>query len=131
GRRRALEAGAMASLPKPVTAEAFRTVLHSVISPAERRAPATARAVPPWPSVTAMPPSPTPARAPAVEERPEADDVEGIASGSIAVSFQDGPVYWCAPAREGGWRCARCGVGVLRSGAVRAHFRRSHAAGPR
>src|SRR5262249_58199396 len=85
---------------------------------AERRAPATARAVPPWPSVTAMPPSPTPARAPAVEERPEADDVEGIASGSIAVSFQDGPVYWCAPAREGGWRCARCEIGLLRSDAV-------------
>src|SRR5262249_49655724 len=47
GRQRAFDAGAMAYLPKPVTAEAFRTVLHSVISPAERRAPATARAVPP------------------------------------------------------------------------------------
>src|SRR5262249_43896890 len=60
GRQRAFDAGAMAYLPKPVTAEAFRTVLHSVISPVGPLPPSVPQVVPPWPSVTAMPPAPTP-----------------------------------------------------------------------
>ena len=114
GRRRAFDAGAMAFLPKPFTAEAFRAVIHSVISPTGPRAPAA-------PSVAigraSLPAAPAPA-AVASPGEPEvgADPVEG----SIPVSFQGGPVYWCPPNGEGAWRCGRCELGVIRAAEVGA-----------
>jgi CheY-like chemotaxis protein len=107
-RKRAFEAGAMAFLPKPFGAEAFRSVIHSVISPDGPRAPAPARAV----SIR-VPVTPPPPAEDAFEESPE---VEQVASeGAIAVRFQDGPVYWCEPRAEGGWSCGRCEMGSIAS----------------
>jgi CheY-like chemotaxis protein len=120
GRKRAFEAGAMAFLPRPFTAEAFRAVLHSVVSPAGPRPPGSPRAPsargghraapvawsPPPPAVArAGPRAPAPAPAPASTPAPRAEDM-------IPVSYQGGPVYWCEPDAEG-WRCGRCELGLI------------------
>jgi CheY-like chemotaxis protein len=113
GRRRAFDAGAMAFLPKPFTAEAFRAVIHSVISPAGPRAPA-------GPGVgigrVSRPVAPAPALASPAEAELDAEPAEG----SIPVSFQGGPVYWCPPNGEGAWRCGRCELGVIGAAEVGA-----------
>jgi len=109
-RQRAFDAGAMAFLPKPFTTEAFRSVIHSVVSPAGPPLPGAPRAPSPRAStpVTFAPPSP--ADEPALEEEEAV-----VAEGSLPVSYQGGPVYWCAPDGQGGWRCARCEMGTIRS----------------
>jgi CheY-like chemotaxis protein len=114
GRRRAFDAGAMAFLPKPFTAEAFRAVIHSVIGPTGPRAPAATgiaigRTSGPVAQASAAASSPT-------EPEPGAGPVEG----SIPVSFQGGPVYWCPPNGEGKWRCGRCELGVIGAAEVGA-----------
>lgn len=115
-RRRAFDAGAMAFLPKPFTAEAFRSVVQSVISPAGPRPggprPAISRPAGGAPAT----PRPSLARMPGpVEEPPlEASGVP-VAEGSLPVSYPGGPVYWCPPDSDGGWRCARCELGSVRS----------------
>jgi CheY-like chemotaxis protein len=113
GRRRAFDAGAMAFLPKPFTAEAFRAVIHSVISPTGPRAPA-------GPGVAigrgSRPVAPAPAASPPAAVEPDAEPVDG----SIPVSFQGGPVYWCPPNGEGAWRCGRCELGVIGAAEVGA-----------
>jgi len=111
GRRRAFDAGAMAFLPKPFTAEAFRAVIHSVISPSEPSAPA-ARGV--AIGRGSRPFAPAPATVSAAEPEEEAAPAEG----SIPVSFQGGPVYWCPPNAEGTWRCGRCELGVIKAAEV-------------
>ncbi len=106
GRRRAFDAGAMAFLPKPFTAEAFRAVIHSVISPTGPRAPAA-------PGVAIGRASRPVAPAPPAASPAEAELEAGPVDGSIPVSFQGGPVYWCPPNAEGTWRCGRCELGVI------------------
>src|SRR5262249_12272707 len=128
GRQRAFDAGALAFLPKPFTAEAFRSVIHSVISPAGPgpvggpRLPAGQRAAPvrrPGPGL-AVPAAP----ARVVPPSPELDEAEPeaaapMAEGSLPVSYQGGPVYWCPPTADG-WRCGRCELGLIGSPAVGA-----------
>lgn len=133
-RKRAFDAGALAFLPKPVTAEAFRSVIQSVLSPVGARAaggsPAasgSAGALAPPPSVvtrraslltpSVVPPDPAaawPAAPSAAPPRalPAPPDTT-IKSGSIAVSSESGVVYWCEPEPDGGWRCGRCELGVI------------------
>jgi DNA-binding response OmpR family regulator len=106
GRRRAFDAGAMAFLPKPFTAEAFRAVIHSVISPAGPHAPT-------GPSVAIGRTSRPIASAPVAVSPAEAEVGAEPVEGSIPVSFQGGPVYWCPPNDAGTWRCGRCELGVI------------------
>jgi len=136
-RKRAFDAGAVAFISKPFTAEGFRSAIFSVLSPAgpplpgpPRRAsrPAPARvplAPPPIPPRQARaplaPPSVAPAPAPAARSaapapRPRAEAIR--TDDAIPVSFQGGPVYWCEPDAEGGWRCGRCETGLLASGQI-------------
>ncbi len=97
-RKRAFDAGAMAFIGKPFTVEAFRSIIHSVIGPADPEVPGLRRAV------LERPP---PAVAPALPETsPSAE--------SIPVRFQSGPVYWCEP-EPAGWRCGRCELGLIAS----------------
>jgi CheY-like chemotaxis protein len=99
-RQRAFEAGAVAFINKPFTAQAFRSVIHSAISP------------PQWPSV-----SPTPAAPPApfpvsptptpTWRRPRP------ALGQVVVRAETGETYSCPPHPQGGWRCGRCELGLI------------------
>lgn len=114
GRKRAFEAGALAYLPKPFTAEAFRAVIHSVISPAGPRAPAAPRA---GSRPTSVPLAPARfAAAPAPREAAPAPAEASLSAAAIPVSFQGGPVYWCEPVAGSGWRCGRCELGLIAEG---------------
>ncbi|MBI2468936.1 MAG: response regulator [Candidatus Rokubacteria bacterium] len=114
-RKRAFDAGALVFLPKPFSAEALRAVVQSVISPEGPRAPGASRAAPRVRVELSPAPSELSAAAPEDSAAPsEATWTEG----SIAVRFEDGPVYWCEPGPEGGWRCGRCELGAIRSDAV-------------
>ncbi len=116
-RRRAFDAGAMAFLAKPFTAEAFRSVVHSVLSPAGPR-PAAARRAPAKAPVRvslnppAAPSVPAPFAPGPAETPPPARSAASAGAGAIPVSFQGGAVYWCEP-DEGGWRCGRCETGLI------------------
>ena len=113
-RQRAFDAGALAFLPKPFTAEAFRSVIHTVVSPAGPHPPAGPRVGRPaaWGAPAPAPVAPSPS-----EDTPEwpGRDETPLAEGSLPVSFQGGPVYWCAPDPKGGWQCARCELGLIRA----------------
>jgi CheY-like chemotaxis protein len=111
GRKRAFEAGALAYLPKPFTAEAFRAVIHSVISPAGPRAPSAPRA---GFRPGSAPRAPAPfGAAPAPRDAAPTPAEAGPSAAAIPVSFQGGPVYWCEPVPGGGWRCGRCELGLI------------------
>jgi CheY-like chemotaxis protein len=129
-RKRAFDAGAMAFLPKPFTAEAFRAVLRSVVSPANpptigASRPAARPAVRPPPiRIPLSPPADTPTAARAVSPAAArsaagpaaAARLEPVAAAeALPVSYQGGAVYWSQPDGEGGWRCGRCEVGTLAS----------------
>jgi CheY-like chemotaxis protein len=126
GRQRAFDAGAMAFLPKPFTAEAFRSVIHSVISPAGPRPPGAPRPAPPRAAtVRRIGPAPVPSAPSRFTPPPELDDAEPDVAptveveGSLPVSYQGGPVYWCPPTADG-WRCGRCELGLIGSPTVGA-----------
>jgi CheY-like chemotaxis protein len=115
GRKRAFEVGAVAFMSKPFTAEAFRSVVYSVIGPAGPR-PAAAprpgsRAAPVRNSLEPLPEVPPPPLDFAPPESPTTIRAED----SIPVSFQGGQVYWCEPDSDGHWRCGRCETGTLAS----------------
>jgi CheY-like chemotaxis protein len=118
GRKRAFEAGAVAFMSKPFTAEAFRSVIYSVIGPPGPRAAAAPRsAARAAPVRIPLDPPPPPAPPAAFDDPPGMSAVEERVQveGSIPVSFQGGPVYWCEPDDEGHWRCGRCETGTLAS----------------
>jgi hypothetical protein len=65
-----------------------------------------------WSSPPAAGARPQPRRAaPAPAPAPRAAD-------AIGVSYQGGPVYWCEPDAESGWRCGRCELGIIASATV-------------
>lgn len=116
-RKRAFEAGALAFLSKPFGAEAFRSALHSTISPEGSRGvgPPTGRGRPAIPVSVAPPPGrPAPSEPPAEPSESRSTRSEG----AIAVRFQGGPLYWSEPDADGGWRCGRCEVGLLAAAVV-------------
>jgi CheY-like chemotaxis protein len=116
GRKKAFEVGAVAFMSKPFTAEAFRSVIYSVIGPAGPRPAAPPRSAPraaPVRNSLEPPPRPVPTSFDPVEP---ADPPRRIQSDeSIMVSFQGGQYYWCEPDAEGQWRCGRCETGMLSS----------------
>jgi len=130
GRRRAFEAGAVAFLPKPITADALRAVIRTVVSPAGGSPPSPApgaprpaaglRPAPPAGPPSALPrPAPVaaPALAPAARTAPAAARpaaATGVAA-TVAVRFPGGPAYTCEPDPDGGWRCGRCELGLIGS----------------
>lgn len=126
-RKRAFDAGAVAFISKPFTAEGFRSAIFSVLSPAGPRLPGPPRPVSRAPTVRiplAPPPvAPAPTRIPAHPAHPPDAPPPARAEAfrtedAIPVSFQGGPVYWCEPDAEGGWRCGRCETGLLSSGQI-------------
>jgi CheY-like chemotaxis protein len=90
-RQRAFEAGATAFLNKPFTAEAFRSVIHSAISPPQQPSVSSTRAAPTAPA----PPVPAPLARPAVGQ---------IGRAETGATFSAHPT-------PGGWRCGRCESG--------------------
>jgi CheY-like chemotaxis protein len=114
GRKKAFEVGAVAFMSKPFTAEAFRSVIYSVIGPAGPKPAAgprpAARAAPVRNSLEPPPPAPAPFEA----LEPDPPRTTG-SEEAILVSFQGGQYYWCEPDPEGHWRCGRCETGMLAS----------------
>jgi CheY-like chemotaxis protein len=129
-RKRAFDAGAMAFISKPFTAEGFRSAIFSVLSPAGPRLPGPSHPVSRAPSrapTVRIPLTPPPAAPPGFERSapiPDDEPAPPARSGTIRtddaipVSFQGGPVYWCQPDAEGNWRCGRCETGVIASGQI-------------
>jgi CheY-like chemotaxis protein len=117
-RKRAFEAGALAFLSKPFTGEALRSVINSVISPEGPRPPAAPRTTRPTAPIAVRPTGPVAMPAPVDDPFPVPERVSEPAEGAIAVRFQGGPLYWCEPDPEGGWRCGRCEVGIIPTAVV-------------
>jgi CheY-like chemotaxis protein len=130
-RKRAFDAGALAFISKPFTAEGFRSAIFSVMSAAGPPLAGPPRAASRTPSraPTVRIPLTPPRAAPAPRSEryaPMPDDEptppgrsESVRRGdAIPVSFQGGQVYWCEPDAEGNWRCGRCETGVIASGQI-------------
>jgi len=121
-RQRAFEAGAAAFLNKPFTAEAFRSLIQSAISPPQ---PPSVASAPPAPPALGPPVPGPPARTPAppapARPAPAAGSVTPTptwrrprpAVGQIMVRAETGARYTCPPDPGGGWRCGRCEVGLI------------------
>lgn len=114
-RQRAFEAGAAAFLNKPFTAEAFRSVIHSAISPPQQPSVSPTPAAPPAPA----PPAPAPlaparpAPAPVSSTPTSTSRRPRPAVSQIMVRAETGATYPCPPDPRGGWRCGRCEIGLI------------------
>ncbi len=100
-RQRAFDAGAVAFLTKPFTADGFRSAIRTAIAPPQ------GPAVPPRPTEPPAPPSVPPTPTPT---RPSAGRA---AVREVLVRSETGAMYACAPHPEGGWRCGRCELGLI------------------
>jgi CheY-like chemotaxis protein len=108
-RQRAFDAGAVAFLTKPFTADGFRSAIRTAI------APAPGPAVPPRPAEPIpRPATDTPAPPSSAEPTPRPTRPPGgRAQRDVLVRSETGAIYACAPQPQGGWRCGRCEVGLL------------------
>lgn len=99
-RQRAFDAGAVAFINKPFTAEAFRSAIHAAISEPQRFGGPTRPSGSAEPSAGRSTPTPDWRR-----PRP--------AVGKVVVRSETGATYDCPPHAEGGWRCGRCELGLI------------------
>jgi hypothetical protein len=113
-RQRAFEAGAVAFLTKPFTAEAFRSMIRSAINlpqpPSFAPTSAAATAPPSTPAPSAQAPPTLITRTPTPSWRRPRPAV-----GKLIVRAETGVTYTCPPDPQGGWRCGRCELGLITS----------------